>query len=381
MAVPAAIAIVPIGILFILSGIIVNCIQAVVYILVRPLWKNLYRRINKVVAELLWLELIWLIDWWAGTKVEVYADEQTLELMGKEHALFISNHRSDVDWLVGWVLAQRSGCLGSALAIMKKSSKFLPIIGWSMWFSDYIFLERRWAKDENTLEEAFKRLEDFPRPFWLALFVEGTRFTQEKLIAAQQYATCSGLPIPRNVLIPRTKGFVSAVENLRSFVPAIYDATVAVSKTQPPPTMLRMLKGQSSVIKVHIKRHPLKELPETSAGISQWCKAMFISKDAFLEDYFKTDRFNDHDYHDIGRPVKSLLVVTCWSCLLMLGIYGLLEWSSLPTWETLMFGSAFLIVVTIIMQILITFTISERSNPPNLPQTTADPAREILLHK
>ena len=25
---------------------------------------------------------------------------------GKEHALLISNHRSDIDWLVGWVLAQ-----------------------------------------------------------------------------------------------------------------------------------------------------------------------------------------------------------------------------------------------------------------------------------
>ena len=31
--------------------------------------KNRYRKINKVVAELLWLELIWLIDWWAGVKV------------------------------------------------------------------------------------------------------------------------------------------------------------------------------------------------------------------------------------------------------------------------------------------------------------------------
>jgi 1-acyl-sn-glycerol-3-phosphate acyltransferase len=25
---------------------------------------------------------------------------------GKEHALIISNHRSDIDWLIGWILAQ-----------------------------------------------------------------------------------------------------------------------------------------------------------------------------------------------------------------------------------------------------------------------------------
>ncbi|THF99520.1 hypothetical protein TEA_002972 [Camellia sinensis var. sinensis] len=166
---------------------------------------------------------------------------------GKEHALVVSNHKSDIDWLVGWLLAQRSGCLGSALAVMKKSSKFLPVIGWSMWFSEYLFLERSWAKDEKTLKSGLQQLQDFPRPFWLALFVEGTRFTQAKLKAAQEYAASAGLPVPRNVLIPRTKGFVSAVSEMRSFVPAIYEVTVAIPKSSPPPTMLRLFKGKSSV--------------------------------------------------------------------------------------------------------------------------------------
>jgi 1-acyl-sn-glycerol-3-phosphate acyltransferase len=30
---------------------------------------------------------------------------------GKEHALVISNHRSDIDWLVGWIIAQVSSSL------------------------------------------------------------------------------------------------------------------------------------------------------------------------------------------------------------------------------------------------------------------------------
>lgn len=42
-------------------------------------------------------------------------------------------------------------------------------------------------------------------PFWLALFVEGTRFTQTKLLAAQEFAVSRGMPLPKNVLIPRTK--------------------------------------------------------------------------------------------------------------------------------------------------------------------------------
>lgn len=55
------------------------------------------------------------------------------------------------------------------------------------------------------LQSGLQRLEDYPQPFWLALFVEGTRFTQAKLLAAQEYAASAGLPVPRNVLIPRTK--------------------------------------------------------------------------------------------------------------------------------------------------------------------------------
>lgn len=55
------------------------------------------------------------------------------------------------------------------------------------------------------LQSGFRQLEDFPFPFWLALFVEGTRFTEAKLFAAQKYAASKGLPVPRNVLIPRTK--------------------------------------------------------------------------------------------------------------------------------------------------------------------------------
>ncbi|KAE8037139.1 hypothetical protein FH972_009759 [Carpinus fangiana] len=378
MAIPAVLAVVPLGILFILSGLIVNLIQAVFFILVRPLSKNMYRRINKIVAELLWLELIWLIDWWAGVKVELYTDSETFQLMGKERALLICNHRSDIDWLVGWVVAQRSGCLGSTLAIMKKAAKCLPVIGWSMWFSDYLFLERNWARDESTLQSGFQQLEDFPLPFWLALFVEGTRFTQEKLLAAQNYAASRGLYSPRNVLIPRTKGFVSAVSHMRSFVPAIYDCTVAVPRNQDPPTMLRIFRAQSSVVKVQIRRYSMQELPETVDGIAQWCKDVFVTKDAFLERYFCKDSFSDLRQQDIGRPKKSLFVVICWICLLVYCIILFFQWSSiLSSWKGIAFSATFLVLVTIVMQILIQSSESGHSTPVSIPPQ--DPTEERFL--
>ncbi|KAL7092839.1 hypothetical protein ACP275_11G007100 [Erythranthe tilingii] len=363
MAIPAAIVVLPLGVLFFVSGLVVNLIQAVCYVLIRPVSKNTYRRINRQVAELLWLELVWLIDWWAGVKIELYADSETFKLMGKEHALVICNHKSDIDWLVGWVLAQRSGCLGSTLAVMKKSSKLLPVIGWSMCFSEYLFLERSWAKDESTLKSGLQRLSDFPRPFWLALFVEGTRFTQAKLLAAQEYASSAGLPVPRNVLIPRTKGFVTAVSHMRPFVPAIYDVTVAIPETSPPPTMLRLFKGQPSVVHVHLKRHLMKDLPETDDEVAQWCRDIFVEKDKLLDKHISEGSFGEQ-LQDFGRPVKSLLVVSSWAILLILGALKFFQRASLfSSWKGITFSAAALAIITFLMQVLIQFSQSERSTP------------------
>ncbi|CAJ2673173.1 unnamed protein product [Trifolium pratense] len=373
---PAAV-IVPLGILFFASGLIVNLIQAVCFVIVRPISKNLHRRINRLLAELLWLELVWIFDWWAGVKIQVFTDRETFRVLGKEHALVISNHKSDIDWLVGWILAQRSGCLGSTLAVMKKSSKFLPVIGWSMWFSEYLFLERNWAKDESTLKSGLQQLRDFPLPFWLALFVEGTRFTQAKLLAAQEYATSTGLPVPRNVLIPRTKGFVSAVSHMRSFVPAVYDVTVAIPKSSPAPTMLRLFKGQPSVVHMHIKRHLMKDLPEADEAVAQWCRDVFVAKDSLLDKHIADDRFSDHEPRDLGRPIKSLLVVITWIFVVVAGTVKLLQWSSLlSSWKGVAFSVFSLAIVTVLMQILIMFSQSERSNPakvpPSKPKTRED---------
>lgn len=315
-----------------------------------------------MVAELLWLELVWIVDWWAGVKVCLYTDPETLEMMGKEHALVIANHKSDIDWLIGWVFAQRSGCLGSTLAVMKKSSKYLPVIGWSMWFSEYLFLERSWAKDETTLKLGLERLKDYPQPFWLALFVEGTRFTQAKLLAAQEYASSLGLPVPRNVLIPRTKGFVTSVSQMRSFVPAIIDMTVALPKDTTPPTMLRLFKGQSSVIHVKVKRHSMKDLPESDEAVAQWCKDIFVVKDDVLDKHRELNAFPDSELVDIGRPLKSLVVVVSWACLIVFGTFKFLQWSNLlSSWKGLTFAGVGLAVVTVLMQILIQFSQADRS--------------------
>lgn len=53
------------------------------------------------------------------------------------------------------------------------------------------------------------------------------------------------------------QGFVASVSHLRATVPAIYDITLAIPKDKPRPTLLRMLRGCSSVVSSYLRTFSL----------------------------------------------------------------------------------------------------------------------------
>ncbi|KAJ6895753.1 1-acyl-sn-glycerol-3-phosphate acyltransferase PLS1-like [Populus alba x Populus x berolinensis] len=336
----------PFGMIFSLTGILINIIQAACFLIVWPLSKNTYRRIVGAVTEIFFLVMTFLVNWWAGLEVHLHTDLETYESIGKENALVMPNHICDADVLMMWVLAERFNCLRGARMVMKKSSKYLPIYGWANWFNGAVFLDRNWAKDEGKLKSSFQELKDFPGSFWLTIFVEGTRMTPGKLLAAQEFAVSKGLPVPKNVLIPRTKGFVSAVQYMRPFVSAVYDVTVAVPKGHPIPSVKRFLKRQPSVVHFHIKRYATKGLPESDEGVAQWCKDRFVVKDALLEEFRANDTFEGKEIRDFRiPPKKSLIVAIFLSCIVSIGAIMLIQrFSLLSNWKgisSLAFAVAF----------------------------------------
>ncbi|KAJ6670819.1 1-ACYL-SN-GLYCEROL-3-PHOSPHATE ACYLTRANSFERASE 2-LIKE [Salix viminalis] len=339
----------PCGMIFCLTGILVNIIQAACFLIIWPVSKNTYRRIVGAVTDILLLHLTFLVDWWAGLEVRIHADLETLEVIGKEKALVMPNHTCDADVLMMWLLAERFNCLRGALMVMKKSSKYLPaslIYGWANWFNGAVFLDRNWAKDEGKLKSSFQELKDFPISFWLTIFVEGTRMTPDKLLAAQEFAISKGFPVPRNVLIPRTKGFVSAVQYMRSFVPAVYDVTVAVPKGHPIPSVKGFLRKQPSVVHFHIKRYAMNELPQSDEGIAQWCKDRFVAKDAMLDKFRANGTFDGKESRDLRiPPKKSLIAVILLTCIDSIGAILLIRrFSLLSNWKgisSLAFAVAF----------------------------------------
>ena len=58
------------------------------------------------------LEVTFVSDWWANVDVTFYGKKEDYEKIGTESAMLMPNHRSDIDWLVGYMIADRNGILG-----------------------------------------------------------------------------------------------------------------------------------------------------------------------------------------------------------------------------------------------------------------------------
>ena len=64
-------------------------------------------------------ELTFLSEWWSGLDIKLYGTKEDFDMLGKESAICLSNHRSDVDWLIGYTVADRAGVLAvSAFCVL-----------------------------------------------------------------------------------------------------------------------------------------------------------------------------------------------------------------------------------------------------------------------
>jgi len=67
----------------------------------------------KVISVLIFfflIELVFISDWWAGVQYYFYVDKDDYNnYFGKEHSIFIINHKYEIDWLTAWVVNDRIG--------------------------------------------------------------------------------------------------------------------------------------------------------------------------------------------------------------------------------------------------------------------------------
>lgn len=208
----------------------------------------------------------------------------------KERVLVIANHRTEVDWMYLWDLALRKGCLGHIKYVLKSSLMKLPIFGWGFHILEFVPLERKWEVDEPVLRQKLSTLSDPQDPLWLAIFPEGTDFTEQKSKSSRKFAAEVELPVLFNVLLPKTKGFCACLESLRDSIDAVYDLTIAYKNGCP--TFLDNVFGlDPSEVHIHVRRIPVKDIPASEDKASAWLIDAFQLKDKLLSNFKAEDHF------------------------------------------------------------------------------------------
>ena len=264
--------------------IVVNLTQTV-SLIIKPFSSRVFRRVNRWCAG----------SWWGGCVIfseRVNGQEIIIsgeELPTNENVLVLSNHQQMPDITTIMSMARRKGRLGDLKFFVKHAIKWVPGVGWGMQFLNCPFLKRNWSADREKIDATFATLVDERIPMWLVSFVEGTRATEAKIRASTEWAVEHGIEPTRNVLIPRTKGFVASVEGLGDHLTAVYDFTIGY--VEGVPTLWQHVTGQVKKIHVHVRRFPMDELPKIEADLKQWLMDRFYEKDELLEGYYETGAF------------------------------------------------------------------------------------------
>ncbi len=142
---------------FLVSGVAVNAAQLVLFALLGTWNRRLFRRLNYYLVWVIYTQLLFLSDWWSRSRVVLQAEPDFLRLCGREHALIVMNHHYELDWLYGWMVADRFGVLGNGRVFLKRALRWAPVIGWCWSLSDVIYLDRDWEKDKENIAKGVRR--------------------------------------------------------------------------------------------------------------------------------------------------------------------------------------------------------------------------------
>ncbi len=256
-------------------AILLNSLQ-VLSVVIRPFSKHAFRSVNCWVGDTWWSASVLLARFFYPIHIE-YSGDQPLP---GENAILLSNHRmmTDIPLLLDFTYNYRR--LDNLKWFVKDSIKYMPGIGWGMYFMDCLFIKRNWDRDQSSIEKVFHRIITDKVPIWLVIFSEGTRATPSKIARSQSYAREKGLPILNHVLLPRTKGFVASVQGLGDHLQAIYDITIGYDPR--PITVWEWVTGRHARFRLHMKRYPVAALPREANALSAWVMERFGEKDGMI---------------------------------------------------------------------------------------------------
>lgn len=153
--------------------------------------------------------------------------------------VIISNHQVYCDWWYVWCLTYFMQAHKDVFIVLKKSLKWIPVIGTGMQMFRFIFLSRSWVADKaqltTLLSKLGKKAEEEDKPFVYILFPEGTLVSKNTRPISRSYAGVLGIPDLHNVLLPRSTGLFCSLRSLSPRLPTLKLLDVTIIYPGVPP--------------------------------------------------------------------------------------------------------------------------------------------------
>lgn len=280
--------------IYLLGGLITNFLQLLTFIFVKTFSAKWGRKINGYLQASLFSVFTFVVEWHCNCNIRFFCFPEDVKNINREHCLSICNHRGEVDWLLGYVVTERLDCLRGCKSLIKKEAKYLPVVGWKMWFSDYLFLSRNWAKDADTIRKTCQTWASYDPHInnnFYVLYAEGTRFTLAKHEASIKFCEERSIEPFRNVLYPRTKGAVEVISQLGDSLDCVYDVVFAFPGPEIPGTW-SMLAGKSTNVDVYFRRIAAGDVPKDDKdALAEFVVQQFRNKDELLDYHKEHHRF------------------------------------------------------------------------------------------
>lgn len=334
---------------FLLTGLTINAIQLLLLACSRLLPSERLRpRLATLNAKLhcvLVAPMLAVFYHCFKIRLNVYADEPKVlqEFREPGFTILLTNHTYELDYVIVYSLLDQLGCLESLKLMAKAELRFLPVIGWSLYLSDNVFVRRDWSQDRLSVAGKISGLLSLERTTF-GIYAEGTRYTADKYEASLRYASSRRVQSFRHHLVPKARGFILALRQvLREAHRSRLSRPVRIVNMQTlmrtPVDTTGAIRGRRVVADVYcelvdisdrVRREALGASDEAEcedcANIKQLLFDVYKRKDEIVDDY----RANGNSFRlgstptklDFRAPTSSLVLWFCSLCY----AYGLLAY-------------------------------------------------------
>jgi lysocardiolipin and lysophospholipid acyltransferase len=267
-----------------------------------------------------------MTQWWSPTIVRISGDKSvagqlhqkadgSLRVDFPDRIVLLANHQIYTDWLYLWWIAYTNTIPthGHIYIILKESLKWVPIIGPAMQLYGFVFMARKWAKDQERLHYRLQKLnsrhsgpmsgekrEAQLDPMWLLIFPEGTNLSANTRKGSAKFAAKSDTTDLKHQILPRSTGLQFCLQELRNTVDYVYDCTIAYEGIPlggygQDVFTLRSVYFQGrppKSVNMHWRRFAVKDMPiDDKDAMHEWTLARWREKDDLLAKFQETGKF------------------------------------------------------------------------------------------